>query len=60
MFEIKGKVNTAFCYAKVIEDEAVDQVRRMCDYRIHPGLQNCNYARCSCGERLYYRDNNDN
>lgn len=25
MFEIKGKVNTAFCYAKVIEDEAVDQ-----------------------------------
>ena len=32
MFEIKGKVNTAFCYAKVIEDEAIEQIRRMCDY----------------------------
>lgn len=32
MFEIKGKVNTAFCYAKVVEDEAVEQIRRMCDY----------------------------
>ena len=37
MFEIKGKVNTAFCYAKVIEDEAVDQVRRMCDYEFTQG-----------------------
>ena len=43
MFEIKGKVNTAFCYAKVIEDEAVDQVRRMCDYEFTEGpeLQLC-------------------
>ena len=32
MLEIKGKVNTAICYAKVIEDEAVEQIRRMCDY----------------------------
>ncbi len=32
MFEIKGKVNTAICYAKVVEDEAIEQVRRMCDY----------------------------
>ena len=32
MFEIKGKVNTAICYAKVVEDEAVEQIRRMCDY----------------------------
>lgn len=32
MFEIKGKVNTAICYAKVIEDEAIEQIRRMCDY----------------------------
>ena len=23
MLEIKGKVNTAICYAKVIEDEAI-------------------------------------
>lgn len=32
MLEIKGKVNTAVCYAKVIEDEAIEQIRRMCDY----------------------------
>lgn len=32
MFEIKGKVNTAICYAKVVEDEAIEQIRRMCDY----------------------------
>ena len=32
MLEIKGKVNTAICYAKVIEDEAINQIRRMCDY----------------------------
>ncbi len=29
MLEIKGKVNTAVCYAKVIEDEAIEQIRRM-------------------------------
>lgn len=32
MFEIVGKVNTAICYAKVVEDEAIDQIKRMCDY----------------------------
>ena len=32
MFKIKGKVNTAICYAKVVEDEAIEQIRRMCDY----------------------------
>lgn len=32
MFEIKGKVNTAICYAKVVEQEAIDQIRRMCDH----------------------------
>lgn len=32
MFEIKGKVSTAFCYAKVVEEEAIGQIRRMCDY----------------------------
>ena len=39
MLEIKGKVNTAICYAKVIEDEAVDQIRRMCDYDFTEGSQ---------------------
>lgn len=32
MFEIKGKMNTAICYAKVVENEAIEQIRRMCDY----------------------------
>lgn len=35
--EIKGKVNTAICYAKVVEDEALEQVRRMCDYPMTEG-----------------------
>ncbi len=35
--EIKGKVNTAICYAKVVEDEAIEQVRRMCDYAMTEG-----------------------
>lgn len=34
MFEIKGQVNTAICYAKVVDDEAIKQIRRMCDYDI--------------------------
>jgi len=37
MFEIKGNVNTALCYAKVVEDEAVEQIRRMCDYDFTAG-----------------------
>lgn len=32
--EIKGKVNTAICYATVIEKEAKEQIRRMCDYKL--------------------------
>lgn len=35
--EIKGKVNTAICYARVVEDEAIEQIRRMCDYTITEG-----------------------
>ena len=34
MFEIKGKVNSAVCYAKVVEDRAIEQIRRMCDYEL--------------------------
>ena len=37
MFEIKGKVNTAICYAKIVEDEAIEQIRRMCDYTLTEG-----------------------
>ena len=35
--EIKGKVNTAICYAKVVEEEAIEQIRRMCDYAMTEG-----------------------
>lgn len=39
MFEIKGKVNTALCYAKIVEDEAIEQIKRMCDYEFTRGSQ---------------------
>ena len=39
MMEIKGKVNTAICYAKVVEEEAIDQIRRMCDYPMTEGAK---------------------
>ena len=35
--EIKGKVATAVCYARVIEEEAIEQIRRMCDYALTEG-----------------------
>ncbi len=34
---IEGKINTAVCYARVIEDEAIEQIRRMCDYPMTEG-----------------------
>ena len=39
MMEIKGQVNTAICFAKVIEDEAIEQICRMCDYEFTAGSQ---------------------
>ena len=39
MMEIKGQVNTAICFAKVIEEEAIEQIRRMCDYEFTEGSQ---------------------
>jgi len=35
--EIKGKLNTAICYAKVIEEDAIKQIARMCDYEMSVG-----------------------
>ena len=35
--EIKGKVNTAICYARVVEEEAIEQISRMCDYPMTEG-----------------------
>lgn len=37
MLEIKGKVNTAISYASVIEEKAIEQIRRMCDYDFTEG-----------------------
>ena len=37
MFEIQGKVNTAVCYARVVEETAIEQIRRMCDYALTEG-----------------------
>ena len=37
MFEIRGRKSTAICYASVVEQEAIDQVRRMCDYAFTEG-----------------------
>lgn len=37
MFEIQGKFNTAVCYAAVVEEEAVEQIRRMCDHAFTEG-----------------------
>ena len=39
MLEIKGKYATAICYAKVIEDEAIEQIKRMCDYKLTEGSE---------------------
>lgn len=37
LIEIKGKINTAICYARVVEDEEIEQIRRMCDYPMTEG-----------------------
>ena len=37
MFEITGKVTTAVCYATVAEEQAVEQIRRMCDCIVTEG-----------------------
>jgi RNA-splicing ligase RtcB len=37
MLEIRGKVNTAICFARIIEDEAIAQIRRMCDTEMTRG-----------------------
>ena len=37
MFEIRGRYATAVCYATVVEDEAVQQIRRMCDHAFTAG-----------------------
>ncbi|MCD8293909.1 MAG: RtcB family protein [Clostridia bacterium] len=37
MFEIQGKYNTAVCFASVVEESAVAQIMRMCNYPFTQG-----------------------
>ncbi|MCR5747402.1 MAG: RtcB family protein, partial [Lachnospiraceae bacterium] len=37
MIEIKGKINTAICFAKMIDEVATEQIRRMCDHKFTEG-----------------------
>ena len=37
--EIKGRVSTALCYTNVVEEEALEQIKRMCDYPMSEGSQ---------------------
>ena len=37
MLEIKGRVNTALCYAQTIDEEAVEQIRTLCDQEFPRG-----------------------
>ena len=39
MFKIEGKVNTAVCFASVVEACAIQQIKRMCDYDFTAGSQ---------------------
>lgn len=59
MFEIKGKVTTAICYAKVVEDEAIKQIRRMCDYDLTKGSKVRIMPDVHCRKRMYDRDDHD-
>jgi hypothetical protein len=35
--EIKGQFNTAICYAKVIDDNAAEQIKQLCDCEFSAG-----------------------
>ena len=37
VMEIKGQFDTAICYAKVIGDNAVEQIRQLCDCEFSTG-----------------------
>ena len=39
MFEINGRFNTAGCFASVCVEEAIEQIRRMCDYEFSAGAK---------------------
>lgn len=39
MLEIKGAKTTAICYANIIEEEAIQQIRTMCDQDFTQGCK---------------------
>ena len=39
MLEIKGKVNTAICYASVIEEEAIEQIYQRLAVDLNRGME---------------------
>jgi len=39
MLEIRGKMTTAICYAKIVEDMAIRQIRELCDHELTEGCR---------------------
>ena len=60
--EIRGRCGTAIAYVKVIEDEAVAQIRRMCDYEFTEGasiriMPDVHWGKgCTIGTTMTVRD----
>ena len=60
--EIRGHCGTAIVYAKVIEEEAVEQIRRMCDYEFTEGasiriMPDVHWGKgCTIGTTMTVRD----
>ena len=60
--EIRGRCGVAIAYAKVIEDEAVAQIRRMCDYEFTEGasiriMPDVHWGKgCTIGTTMTVRD----
>ncbi|NLJ71133.1 MAG: RtcB family protein [Clostridiaceae bacterium] len=62
MLEIKGKYNTAISFAKVIEEDAIQQIKRMCDYEFTKGskiriMPDVHYGKgCTIGTTMTIKD----
>ena len=60
--EIRGRCGVAIAYAKVIEEEAIEQIRRMCDYEFTEGasiriMPDVHWGKgCTIGTTMTVRD----
>ena len=55
--EIHGRCGTAIVYAKVIEEEAIEQIRRMCDYEFTEGVRIVHWGKgCTIGTTMTVQD----